>query len=753
MATAEYVDGAWRQMGLTDAEFDRIVEILGRRPNLTELGMYAALWSEHCSYKHSRPLFKYFPTEGECILQGVGENAGVVDIGDGLAVTFKVESHNHPSAVSPYHGAATGVGGILRDVVAMGARPIAVLSSLRFGPLPDERVRYLFKGVVEGLAGYSNAVGVPGVGGEIAFEEVYRGNPLVNAMAVGLVSHEHVATASAKGVGNPVMVVGAKTGRDGILGASFASAELASDAEAEHPNVPEGDPLTEKRLIEACLELIESGVVVGIQDMGAAGLTSSSAEMAARAGSGIEMDVSLVPRREPGMTPYEVMLSETQERMLVVPKKGEEERVKAIFAKWGLEAVVVGRVTDDGMLRLYEGEKVVAEVPAKSLSTEGAPVYYPEWREPAYYKALRDVPLPPDLAGDAGWVLHKLLADPNIAEKAWVYQQFDSAVQARTVVGPGKADAAVLRVGESGKGVAVTIDCNALHCYIDPYVGAAAAVAEAARNLVCTGARPLALSDGLNFGSPEKPEVFWQIRQSVLGIAAAARALGTPVTGGNVSLYNETDGQAIWPTPMIGMVGLIDRVERRITQGFQAEGDLVYLIGRDSNELGGSRYLLTVHGIIKGPLPPLDLEWEARIQAATLKAAERGLLRSAHDCSEGGLAVALAESALTGELGLDAELTPLTGGGAAEALRADAALFGEGYSRIVVSVAPADREAFEHLMNEEGVPARLLGRVTAADAGFSLRFGAVRIRESLAALSESWRGAIARALSAAGEVG
>ncbi len=749
MMDERYPDGAWREMGLTDAEYQRITEILGRRPNWTELGMYSVLWSEHCSYKHSRPLFSLLPTKGERILQGVGENAGVVDIGDGLAVTFKVESHNHPSAIEPYQGAATGVGGILRDIFTMGARPIAVLNSLRFGSLDDERVRYLFEGVISGIAGYGNAVGVPTVAGEVAFDRAFQGNPLVNVMAVGLVAHDEIATASASGVGNPVMVVGARTGRDGIHGASFASAELGEDSESKRPSVQVGDPFTEKLLIEACLELIKTGVVIGIQDMGAAGLTSSSAEMAARAGSGIEMDLSLVPRREPGMTPYEIMLSESQERMLVVPKRGEEERVQEIFAKWGLEAVVVGRVTDDGMLRLTEGERVVAEVPAKSLSTDGAPVYHPQEREPAYLAALKEAPLPQDLRGDTGESLHALLSDPNIANKAWVYRQYDYMVQTRTATTPGIADAGVLRLRESERALSVTIDCNSLHCYVDPKVGAAAAVAEAARNLVCTGATPLALTDGLNFGNPEKPEVFWQIHRAVEGIALAAERLSTPVIGGNVSLYNENDGQAVWPSPIIGMVGLIDSARRRVNQGFKAPGDLVYLLGEHSPELGGSRYLLAVHDTIKGPLPNLDLDWEATLQATTLEAASQGLLQSAHDCSEGGIAVTLAESALTGRLGVDVDL----GAPGESTLRTDALLFGEGYGRIVVSVSPQHQTEYERLCAKRGVTPQLIGRVQEAGRGLHVRAGETFIKESLAALAASWYGGLPRRMDGAEAAG
>lgn len=744
----------WRELGLTDWEYSQIVEALGREPNWTELGMYSVLWSEHCSYKHSRLLFSHFPTQGDVVLQGVGENAGVVDIGDGWAVTFKVESHNHPSAVEPYEGAATGVGGILRDIFAMGARPIALLNSLRFGDPAHPRVRRLIEGVAAGAAGYGNAVGVPTVGGEIGFDPSFQENPLVNVMAVGLVAHDRVATASAKGVGNPVMVVGAQTGRDGIHGASFASAELEEGS--ERPTVQAGDPFKGKLLIEATLELIQSGVVVGIQDMGAAGLTSSSSEMAARAGTGIEMDLLQVPRREPGMTPYELMLSESQERMLVVPRRGTEDQVKAIAEKWGLEAAVVGRVTDDGMLRLLEGEELVAEVPAASLSSDGAPMYDPERSEPDYVRHIAAAPLPGDRDGDVTLRLLALLADPNIANKAWIYNQFDHTVQTRTAVGPGTADAAVLVLKECGKALAATIDCNSLHCYVDPRTGAAAAVAEAARNLVCTGARPLALADGMNFGSPEKPEVYWQFYHAVLGIAEAARALGTPVIGGNVSFYNEVEGRAILPTPMIGMVGLIDDPQRHVTQGFKRPGDVILLLGDrlsgDPRDLGGSRYLAALFDTVKGPLPELDLDLERRVQTVCLKAIDQGLVQSAHDVSEGGLAVALAECALTGRLGADCALEAQAAD--ENDSRLDALLFGEGYSRIVLSVRPEAVATVQRLAQENDVPVAQIGRVSEASAGFSLRasvstgssFRTARIEATWAELAKAWYGAIPSAL-------
>ncbi len=731
---------AWRDMGLTDAEHERIKEILGRDPNWTELGMYAVLWSEHCAYKHSRALFHLFPTKSSRVLEGLGENAGVVDIGDGLAVCFKVESHNHPSAIEPYQGAATGVGGILRDIFTMGARPIAVLDSLRFGPLEKERVRYLFSGVVAGISGYGNSVGVPTVGGEVYFDPSYAGNPLVNVMAVGILEHSQLATASASGVGNPVMVVGARTGRDGIHGASFASAELNKASEERRPSVQVGDPFTEKLLIEACLELIRTGVVVGIQDMGAAGLTSSSAEMAARAGSGIDMDLSLVPRREEGMTPYEIMLSESQERMLVVPRQGAEAEVEKIFSKWGLEAIVVGRVTDDGMLRVRENGQVVAEVPAVSLSTDGAPCYQPEERRPAWLDELWNTPLPPPVAPAAlRDVLPQLLAAPTIADKAWVFRQYDTMVQTNTVIGPGNSDAAVLRIRNTKKALAVTIDCNSRYCYLDPFVGAQIAVAEAARNVVATGAEPLAITDGLNFGNPEKPEIYWQLHQAVAGISAACRALDVPVTGGNASLYNETEGEAIYPTPVIGMVGLLADVERRLPAGWQSAGDLIVLVGKNRDEIGGSEYLAAVHGLVAGRPPALDLELELQVQQFVLGAAQTGLITSAHDLAEGGLAVALAECCLAAGCGAQVEL-PAN-------FRLDSLLFGESQSRILISLPKEKGADLIRLAAQCGVPAAILG--TAGGSALQMTIlpadaGPTTLTWQLSELAAAYYGAIPR---------
>lgn len=692
----------WIELGLTDSEYEKIKEILGRKPNMVELGMFSVMWSEHCSYKNSRPVLKTFPTEGPHVLQGPGENAGVVDIGDGLAVAFKVESHNHPSAIEPYQGAATGVGGIIRDVFTMGARPIALLNSLRFGSLSSPRSRYLFSGVVSGIAGYGNCIGIPTVGGEVYFHPSYEGNPLVNAMCVGILEHKDLAKGVASGVGNPVMVVGAKTGRDGICGASFASEELNDASEEKRPAVQVGDPFMEKLLMEACLELIKTGCVVGMQDMGAAGITSSSCEMATKGNSGIEIDVALVPRREEGMTPYEIMLSESQERMLVVPVKGKETEVERIFSKWGLDAVVVGQVTDDGMLRIREGEKVVAEVPAKAL-TEMCPVYHREAKMPEKLPEIQNCDLA-TLPEPANYqkVFLDLLSRPTIASKEWVYEQYDHMVGVNTVIRPG-ADAAVLRIKGTKKGLALTIDCNSRYVYLDPYTGGKIAVSEAARNLVCTGAKPLGLTDCINFGNPEKPEIFWQFKEAARGMSEACRALNTPVTGGNVSFYNETKGEAIFPTPTVGMVGLIEDLDKVCTLGFKNKDDFIYLLGENSDELGGSEFLSMYHGLEAGMPPNLDLEKEKALQDCTLELIKAGLINSAHDLSEGGLSVALAECCLTGGLGAQIKLD--------SNLRPSVVLFGETQSRIVISVSRDKAEQVKEMAQKYGVPIFKIGVV------------------------------------------
>lgn len=705
----------YRRMGLNDLEYQQVEAILGREPTETELGMFAVMWSEHCGYKYSRPILALFKTYREAQEHGELENAGVVPIDDRLGVVFKMESHNHPSAVEPFQGAATGVGGILRDIFTMGARPIACLNSLRFGPLAGVREaarnRYLFENVVEGIAHYGNCVGVPTVAGEVAFHKCYSGNPLVNAMAVGIVELDRVAHARAEGVGNLVLYVGSSTGKDGIHGATFASVELGPDTEARRPNVQMGDPFMEKLLIEATLEALATGDIVGIQDMGAAGLTCSTCETASKAGTGMEIDVLLVPRREAGMTPYEVMLSESQERMLAIVRRGAEERVAAVFRKWGLNAVVIGKVTADGMVRVKEGDRIAAEIPAKAL-TDLCPTYRLEAREPSYVARAQSFdPLALPEPASYGEALRRLLGAPTIASKRWVSQQYDSMVQTQTVIGPGDGDAAVLRIRGTRKGIAVKTDGNSRYCALDPYVGSIIAVAEAARNVVCVGAKPAAVTDCLNFANPEKPAVFWQFQRSVEGIAAATEALGTPVVSGNVSFYNETPDAAIFPTPVIGMVGILEDVNRRCSAAFCEEGHSLVLLGEaadPSGGLGGSEYLALIHNVEAGTPPRVDLAAEKRLQECILEAVQEGLLASAHDCSDGGLAVCLAESCMKGGVGAAvllryrdfADLPP------------SAIFFGEAQGRIVVSVRTEKHlKRLEQLAEEHNVPALWIGTV------------------------------------------
>ncbi|MBB6176950.1 phosphoribosylformylglycinamidine synthase [Anoxybacillus tengchongensis] len=685
----------YREMGLTDEEFAMVERILGRSPNYTETGIFSVMWSEHCSYKNSKPVLKKFPTEGKHVLQGPGEGAGIVDIGDGLAVAFKIESHNHPSAIEPYQGAATGVGGIIRDVFSMGARPIALLNSLRFGELTSPRVKYLFERVVAGIAGYGNCVGIPTVGGEVQFDAVYEGNPLVNAMCVGLIRHEDIQKGIASGVGNTVMYVGAKTGRDGIHGATFASEELTEQSEQKRPAVQVGDPFMEKLLLEACLEVIHSDALVGMQDMGAAGLTSSSAEMASKAGSGIELNLDLVPQRETGMTPYEMMLSESQERMLLVVKKGREQEIADVFAKYGLEAKAIGRVTDDHMLRLYHRGEVVAEIPVDALAKD-APVYHKPSQEPAYYREFQTIQYTPAVDNYEETLL-ALLSQPTIASKEWVYEQYDYMVRTNTVVAPG-SDAAVLRIRGTNKALAMTTDCNSRYVYLDPEVGGKIVIAEAARNIVCSGAQPLAVTDCLNFGNPEKPEIFWQLEKAVEGMSEACRVLETPVISGNVSLYNETNGEAIYPTPIVGMVGIVEHMGHVTTQSFKQPGDFIYVIGEAKQEFGGSELQKWLTGRIFGKAPTIDLHVEAKRQKQLLAAIRAGVVASAHDVSEGGLAVALAECLISAQ-GLGAHVT-IQGDVVSE-------LFSETQSRFVVSVKKEHQQTFEQL-----VQAACIGEVT-----------------------------------------
>ncbi|MBT9166967.1 MAG: Phosphoribosylformylglycinamidine synthase subunit PurL [Syntrophomonadaceae bacterium] len=723
----------WRKMGLKDEEYQLITEIIGRDPNYVELGMYSVMWSEHCSYKNSKEVLRTLPTKGERVLQGPGENAGIVDIGDGLAVCFKIESHNHPSAIEPYQGAATGVGGIIRDIFTMGARPIALLNSLRFGTLEDARTRYIFNGVVSGIAGYGNCIGIPTVGGEVYFDPCYQGNPLVNAMCVGLLETDKIKRGQASGTGNPVVLVGARTGRDGMHGVTFASEELSAASEEKRPAVQVGDPFMEKLLLEACLELIYNDDVVGIQDLGGAGLTCATSEMASRAGTGLEIKLERVPCREQGMTPYEIMLSESQERMLLVVLPEKEEKVHEVFRRWGLTSTTIGQVTGDGILRVRMGGKVVAEVPARSLA-EDAPVYCPAFIEPAYLRTTARLQLAeiPD-SGDAEKVLLQLLSAPNIASKEWVWQQYDYMVRTCTVVLPG-SDAAVLRLRGTKKGLAMTVDCNSRYVYLDPYLGGKIAVAEAARNLVCSGGEPLAVTDCLNFGNPEKAEIFWQFRKAVAGISEACLAFATPVIGGNVSFYNETNGEAIYPTPTVGMVGLLEDVEKRCTLEFKTDGDLIVLLGETYEELGGSEYLATVHGMVAGRPPALELDKEKALHKLVLPAIAQGLLKSAHDLSEGGLAVALAECSFGQNIGVSVELS-------SKGLRHDSLLFGESQSRVVLSVATDKLETLLALAAQENVPAAVIGK-TGGNSFLVTVDGRELINLPIGKMKTAWREAI-----------
>lgn len=694
--------------GITPDEYGRIREILGRDPNFTELGVFSVMWSEHCSYKNSKLELKKFPTTGPRVLVKAGEeNAGVIDIGDGWAIAFKMESHNHPSAVEPFQGAATGVGGIIRDIFTMGARPVFSMNSLRFGDIRGDSAeartnRRLFAGVVAGISHYGNCIGIPTIGGEVYFDDSYAGNPLVNVFCLGILRHEQIARGAAKGIGNPVFYVGAETGRDGLAGAAFASRELTEESKEDRPAVQVGDPFREKLLLEACLELLASGCVAGIQDMGAAGLTCSTCETASRGGTGVEIDVNLVPKRETGMTPYEILLSESQERMLVIVKKGEEEKVRAIFEKWDLPYAEVGIVNDDGMMRVREGDSVAVEIPARKLADD-APLYSRE-------AAAKSAPAPLDLAKipdtDPLTALPALLSHPSIASKRWVWQQYDHMVRLGATVLPG-SDAAVFIVREAGKILAASTDCNAIYCRQDPREGAKIAVAEAARNIACTGAIPLAVTDNLNFGNPHKPENFLQLREAVEGLAEACRKFDTPVTGGNVSLYNESPAGAIDPTPTVGMVGIVEDPTHVTTQYFKARGDVIILVGEPGGELGASHYLLAIHGLKAGPPPKLDYDKELAVQGAVRGLIRAGLVRSAHDCAEGGLAVNLAESCISGDaiLGAVVELP-------SESSRADIPLFNESQSRIVLSVESSNAPDVMAFLESHRIPALQIGLVT-----------------------------------------
>ncbi len=722
--------------GLTLDEYEQVLQTLGRTPTFEELGVFSVMWSEHCSYKSSRRFLRQLPTTGPEILQGPGENAGIVDVGDGLAVVFKIESHNHPSFIEPYHGAATGVGGIIRDVFTMGARPIASLNSLRFGAIDHPRTPYLVKGVVGGIGGYGNCVGVPTVGGEVYFDEGYNGNILVNAFTLGTVRTDRIFRARAAGVGNPVMYVGSRTGRDGIHGASLlASREFDAKSEELRPAVQVGDPFTEKLLIEACLELMQRDLIVAIQDMGAAGLTSSSVEMAGRGGMGIRLNLNAIPTREDNISPYELLLSESQERMLIVAKAGCEDEVRAIFSRWDLQAEVVGEVTDDGLFRTFWDGEEIARIPVSALTDE-APAYERPTQQPADFAErqnldLATIPLPADYRA----VLLTLLTSPNLASKEWVYRQYDSFVCGNTVVQPG-SDAAIIRLKGTTKGIGLTVDCNSRYCLFDPYRGGQIAVAEGARNLAVSGARPVALSDCLNFGNPEKPEVMWQFQQAIAGMRDACLTLGLAVVSGNVSFYNETEGRAIPPTPTIATVGILDDITHHVTQWFKQAGDLIVLLGETQEELGASEYLASIHKRVVGAPPQLDLTKEKRLQGLCLTAAREQLLSSAHDVAEGGLAVALAEACITrpeNPIGAQVALN--------DHIRPDALLFGESQSRVLVSLPPAALPRLQALAQAAEIPLSQLGEVGGANLDIH-----GYLRASVDMLQQEWRTSLVKQL-------
>ncbi len=694
--------------GLTEEEFEKICSILGRTPNYTELGVYSVMWSEHCSYKNSIALLKTLPRSGPQMLVGAGEeNAGLVDIGDGLACAFKIESHNHPSAVEPYQGAATGVGGIHRDIFTMGARPIASLDSLRFGDLSNDRVRFLLDGVVRGIADYGNSFGVPIVAGEIYFDESYEGNPLVNAMSVGVVKVGETVSAVARGKGNPILIVGASTGRDGIHGATFASEEISEKSEAKRPSVQVGDPFTEKLLLEASLEAVKTGAVIGMQDMGAAGISCSSSEMSAKGLCGMTINLDKVPMREENMTAYELLLSESQERMLICAQKGREQEIIDVYSKWDLNAVVIGEVNDSGRLYFNQHNELKADMPAESLVLGGgAPVYIRETKQPHYLKVVhgfdqRTLPKP----ADYGEMVIKLLHSPNIASKRWVYEQYDTMVRTNTVAGPGPTDAAVVRVKGTRKGLALKTDCNGRYVYLNPRKGAQIAVAEAARNIVCSGGKPLAITNCLNFGNPYKPEVYWVFKEAVTGMGEACRLFNTPVTGGNVSFYNENQKGAVFPTPTIGMLGLVDDIQQdTVTFPFKNESNLVVYLGAPRLGLGGSEYLSWIHGKTVGDAPNLDMEFEKHLQDGLLAMIRRGWIKSAHDVSDGGLAITLAEMALFSGLGAELDLEDMEG-------TLTEILFSEAQSGIVIEITPENWDDFEGFCLEEDIPMQHLGEV------------------------------------------
>jgi phosphoribosylformylglycinamidine synthase II len=724
-----------REHNLTIKEYQQMVRLLGREPNITELGIISVMWSEHCSYKSSRIHLEKLPTQAPWVLQGPGENAGVIAVDDTWAVVFKMESHNHPSYIEPLQGAATGVGGILRDIFTMGARPIASMDSLRFGTLDKPRNLYILEGVVYGIAWYGNCIGVPTVAGETSFAPCYDGNPLVNVFNLGIVPRDRIFKAQAAGVGNPAIYVGSKTGRDGIHGATMASEEFGEDSEEKKPNVQVGDPFTEKLLMEACLEAFQHDWILGIQDMGAAGLTCSTSEMASKGGVGIEIDLDKVPQREEGMTAYEIMLSESQERMLLVAKKGTEDKVIEIFKKWGLDAVVIGRVTSDGLVRVHHHGEVVAQVPALCL-TEDTPLYDRPQEEPSYLKKVQKldvqtIPRPEDL----GKVLLELMASPNIASKEWIYRQYDHMVRINTLILPG-SDAAVIRIKRTGKAVALSCDCNPRYCHLDPLEGAKQAVAEAARNVACSGALPRAITNCLNFGNPEKPQVMWNFARAVEGMAEACRVLETPVTGGNVSFYNETLSKGVYPTPTIGMVGVLEEIEVRVTQHFKTPCDLVVLLGENRGHIGGSEYLEKIHGKVAGRPPTVDLEYEKSLHKLLAELASQRLISSAHDTSDGGLAVALAECCLQEASFIGAQVK------LQEGIRPDLLLFGEDQGRVIISLAPQRLQKVMELCKNKGVPCQVLGTVGGENLAISWPTG--RLSVPLKDLFGAWSTGLTR---------
>lgn len=726
-----------RAHGLTEAEYEKIKEILGREPNFTELGIFSVMWSEHCSYKSSKPMLRKFPTKGDRILVGAGEeNAGAVDIGDGLAAVFKMESHNHPSAVEPFQGAATGVGGIIRDIFTMGARPALLMDSLRFGPLSDPKSRYLLKGVVGGIASYGNSIGIPTVGGETFLDKTYQANPLVNVLCLGIVKKDKIVKAQAKGVGNTIFYVGSSTGRDGLGGASFASRELTDTSHEDRPSVQIGDPFMEKLLLEATLELIESGVVVGMQDMGAAGLTSSCVETASRGEAGVEIDISLVPRREEGMIPYEVMLSESQERMLVIVKQGKEEEAEKIFEKWDLYAVPIGRVTSDGIFKVKEKERIVAKIPVKAL-TNNAPVYSREKTKPKYLDEVKklnlsNIPLPKNLND----IFIKMLSSPNIASKAWIFEQYDHMVGTNTILLPG-SDSAVVRIKGTRRALTLSCDGNGRYCFLDPYEGGKIAVVEAARNVVCVGAKPLAITNCLNFGTPTDPEIFWQFTRCVEGMARACQELETPVTGGNVSFYNENPQGAIDPTPVVGMLGLVEDINFLCTPWFKKEGDLILILGEGEKSLGGSEYLYHIHNLKKGTPSKLDLVREKKVQRTCLEAIKRGLISSAHDVSEGGLAIGLAECCILNKGGRIGATVDLNERGERE----DITLFGEAQSQIIISCSPQNFNHLKRIAKKNAVALKLLGKVEGESFTIK-RGGKILISQKIQELCRIWENSL-----------